>query len=52
MLNVFIEQLKEMYGPYVQPTVELLCKIIKEHPNEDVKQAACDCLPELVNAVK
>ena len=37
MLNVFIEQLKELYGPYVEKTVQLLCKIIKEHPNDDVK---------------
>lgn len=38
MLNVFIEQLKELYNPYVEKTVGLLCNIIKEHPNEDVKE--------------
>jgi len=38
MLNVFIEQLKELYNPYVEKTVTLLCTIIKEHPNEDVKE--------------
>jgi uncharacterized protein YsxB (DUF464 family) len=38
MLNVFIEQLKELYNPYVEKTVNLLCNIIKEHPNEDVKE--------------
>ena len=38
MLNVFIEQLKELYNPYVEKTVNLLCNIIKEHPNDDVKE--------------
>lgn len=38
MLNVFIEQLKELYSPYVERTVGLLLIIIKEHPNEDVKE--------------
>lgn len=38
MLNVFIEQLKELYSPYVERTVNLLLSIIKEHPNEDVKE--------------
>ena len=52
MLNVFIEQLKEMYNPYVEKTVNLLCSIIKEHPNEDVKEEACKCLPNLITAVK
>jgi importin-5 len=52
MLNVFIEQLKELYNPYVEKTVGLLCNIIKEHPNEDVKEEACKCLPNLIIAVK
>lgn len=52
MLNVFIDKLKELYGPYVQSTAELLCKIIKEHSNEDVKEEACKCLPNLVKSVK
>lgn len=52
MLNVFIEQLKELYNPYVEKTVSLLCSIIKEHPNEDVKEEACKCLPNLIIAVK
>lgn len=52
MLNVFIEQLKELYNPYVEKTVSLLCNIIKEHPNEDVKEEACKCLPNLIIAVK
>ena len=52
MLNVFIEQLKELYNPYVEKTVNLLCTIIKEHPNEDVKEEACKCLPNLITAVK
>jgi len=29
MLNVFIEKLKELYNPYVEKTVNLLCTIIK-----------------------
>lgn len=52
MLNVFIEQLKELYAPYVEETVALLCKIIKEHLNDDVKEEACKCLPSLVSAIK
>jgi hypothetical protein len=52
MLNVFIEQLKELYNPYVEKTVILLCKIIKNHTNEDVKEEACKCLPNLIVAVK
>lgn len=52
MLNVFIEQLKELYGPYVEKTVQLLCTIIKDHPNEDVKEEACKCLPNLISAIK
>ncbi len=52
MLNVFIEELKELYNPYVEKTVNLLCSIIKEHPNEDVKEEACKCLPNLIIAVK
>ena len=52
MLNVFIEQLKELYNPYVEKTVNLLLTIIKEHPNEDVKEEACKCLPNLISAVK
>ncbi len=52
MLNVFIEQLKELYSPYVEKTVQLLCKIIKEHPNDDVKEEACKCLPNLICALK
>jgi hypothetical protein len=52
MLNVFIEQLGPLYNPYVAQTVNLLCKIIKEHPNEDVKEEACKCLPNLIIAVK
>lgn len=52
MLNVFIEQLKELYNPYVEKTITLLCTIIKEHPNEDVKEEACKCLPNLIIAVK
>lgn len=30
----------------------MLCNIIKEHPNEDVKEEACKCLPNLIIAVK
>ena len=52
MLNVFIEQLKELYAPYVEKTVQLLCTIIKDHPNDDVKEEACKCLPNLIAAVK
>lgn len=52
MLNIFIEELKELYNPYVEKTVNLLCSIIKEHPNEDVKEEACKCLPNLIVAVK
>lgn len=52
MLNVFIEQLKELYAPYVQETVALLCKIIKEHLNDNVREEACNCLPSLVSAIK
>jgi hypothetical protein len=52
MLNVFIEQLKELYGPYVTKTVELLCTIIQDHPNDDVKSEACKCLPSLISAIK
>lgn len=52
MLNVFIEQLKELYGPYVEKTVQLLCTIIQDHPNDDVKQEACKCLPNLISAIK
>ena len=52
MLNVFIEQLGTLYNPYVEQTVNLLCKIIREHPNEDVKEEACKCLPNLIIAVK
>ena len=29
MLNVFIEQLGPLYNPYVEQTVNLLCKIIR-----------------------
>ena len=28
------------------------CNIIKEHPNDDVKEEACKCLPNLIVAVK
>ena len=52
MLNVFIDQLKELYSPYVQDTVTLLCKIITDHLNDDVRDEACKCLPSLVSAVK
>jgi hypothetical protein len=52
MLNVFIEQLKELYGPYVEKTVQLLCTIIQDHPNDDVKEEACKCLPNLISAIK
>jgi hypothetical protein len=38
MLNVFIDQLKEYYTPYVEQTVTLLCKIIKEHLNDSVRE--------------
>ena len=41
-----------MFNPYVEKTVNLLCTIIKEHPNEDVKEEACKCLPNLIVAVK
>lgn len=52
MLNVFIEQLKELYAPYVEKTVQLLCTIIQDHPNDDVKSEACKCLPNLISAIK
>lgn len=52
MLNVFIDQLKEYYTPYVEQTVTLLCKIIKEHLNDSVREEACNCLPSLVSAIK
>ena len=52
MLNVFIEQLKQLYAPYVEKTVQLLCTIIKDHPNDDVKEEACKCLPNLIAAAK
>lgn len=52
MLNVFIEQLKELYAPYVEKTVQLLCTIIQDHPNDDVKEEACKCLPNLISAIK
>lgn len=52
MLNVFIEQLKELYAPYVEKTVQLLCTIIKDHPNDDVKEEACKCLPNLICVLK
>lgn len=52
MLNVFIEQLKELYAPWVEQTVALLCKIITDHLNEDVREEACKCLPNLVTAIK
>ena len=38
MLNVFIEQLKELYHPYVQDTVTLLCRIITEHITDDIRE--------------
>lgn len=41
-----------MYGPYVEKTVTLLCKIITDHVNDDVREEACKCLPSLVSAVK
>lgn len=52
MLNVFIEKLKELYSPYVESTVTLLCKIITDHINDGVRDEACKCLPSLVSAVK
>lgn len=52
MLNVFIEQLKELYAPWVEQTVALLCKIITDHLNDDVREEACKCLPNLVTAIK
>jgi hypothetical protein len=38
MLNVFIDKLKELYNPYVEETVALLCKLIKEHVNDNVRE--------------
>lgn len=52
MLNVFIEQLKELYVPYAEKTSAMLMPIIKEHSNEDIKKEACSCLPGLVQAVR
>lgn len=52
MLNVFIDQLKELYIPYVDETIAILCKIIKEHSNDNIKEEALKCLPNLVSALK
>lgn len=52
MLNVFIEQLKEHFIPYVEETIAILCKIIKEHSNDNIKEEALKCLPNLVSAIK
>jgi hypothetical protein len=32
--------------------VTLLCPIVKEHPNEDIKKEACKCLPSLIASLK
>jgi hypothetical protein len=52
MLNVFIEELKDLYEPYAEETSNILIPIIKNHSNEEIKREACQCLPNLVSAVK
>lgn len=32
--------------------MQLLCKLISEHSNDDVREEACGCLPSLVSVVK
>lgn len=38
MLNVFIEEFKELYVPYAEQTSNILVPIIKNHSNEDIKR--------------
>jgi hypothetical protein len=52
MLNVFVEELKELYFPYAEQTATILMPIIQKHSNEEIKKEACRCLPNLVHAVK
>lgn len=52
MLNVFVEELKEMYFPYAKQTADILIPLLQKHSNEEIKKEACRCLPNLVHAVK
>lgn len=52
MLNVFVEELKELYFPYAEQTASILMPIIEKHSNEEIKKQACLCLPNLVHSVK
>jgi hypothetical protein len=52
MLVVFIEELKEDYGPFVANTTDLILPLVNYVSNENVRKSAANCLPCLIACVK
>jgi hypothetical protein len=52
LLNTTIEALDELFLPYVSKTQEIIFPLLKYYINEDVRQAASNTLPLILNIIK
>jgi hypothetical protein len=52
MLSVFINELKELYAPYVEKTSELFLSLLKFAYNTSIRSSTADSLPNMLKAIK
>mmetsp|Transcript_33835 Transcript_33835/g.33364 ORF Transcript_33835/g.33364 Transcript_33835/m.33364 type:complete len:423 (-) Transcript_33835:378-1646(-) len=52
MLCVFIDELKELYAPYVEKTSELFLSLLKFKYNTSIRSSTADSLPTMLTAIK
>lgn len=52
MLDVFIDKLGQNFSQYVEEATKLIAPLCNYNTNENIRDAACRCLPGLVKCVK
>ncbi|CAI2377948.1 unnamed protein product [Moneuplotes crassus] len=52
ILCVFIDELKELYAPYIEQTSELFVSLSTFSHSDKVRQNASECLPKILKIVK
>lgn len=52
MLSVIIDELKELYAPYVEKTSELFLSLLKFKYNTSIRSSTADSLPTMLKAIK
>lgn len=52
MLDVFIDKLGPHFANYVEEATKLIAPLCNYNTNENIRDAACRCLPGLVKCVK